>query len=65
MLHYILKFILLFLKEASPGVSQLPSCYRDHMSSLAAAKTGAGLLIREQGYFFLRNYDTETSKNCI
>ena len=35
-----------------------PSCawgYRDQVTTLAAAKTGAGLLIRGRGYFFVRH----------
>lgn len=41
-----------------------PWGYHDHVITLVAAKTGARLLIREQGYIFLRHYDTDTSKNC-
>jgi len=54
----------LLLKDTSPGASQLPWGYHNHVITLAAAKTVARLPICEQGYIFLRHYDTGTPKNC-
>jgi len=54
----------LLLKDTSPGASQLPWGYHDHVITLAVAKTGARLFIREKEYIFLRHYNTDTSKNC-